>query len=33
MIKNNIGKLISRLMATEMPMDDMIEDMIVVRKI
>lgn len=33
MIRDNIGKLINKLMATDIPMDDMIEDMIVDRRI
>jgi hypothetical protein len=33
MIKKSNGKLINKLMATDIPMDDMIEDMIVDRSI
>jgi hypothetical protein len=33
MIKNSSGKLSNKLMATDIPMDDMIEDMIVDRSI
>ena len=32
MMKNSIGKLINRLMATEIQIDDMIEDTIVDRR-
>lgn len=32
-IRDSIGKLINKLMATDIPMDDIIEDMIVDRRI